>query len=130
MHGAGNKARPGGRPVVHGLYSKFLTVDEADDFAAFKTHFDLTEDLAFAATKVYHAAGKVKPEQLPGLLETPSKIALRRKQIVEGTVLKVEVDMLFLRGFLAKVLEFVTQPQAQAELLAYVNEHLGSAFQE
>jgi hypothetical protein len=127
VHGAGKGAKRGGRPLVHGRYSKFLTVEEAEDFEEFKKNFDLTEDLAFAATKTYHAAGKVKPEQLPGLLEVPSKIAERRKRILEGVTLKLDVDMVFLRGFLAKVLEYVTDPTAQDELLAYVETALGEA---
>jgi hypothetical protein len=124
-HGAGQKDKYGGRPPVHGRYSKFLTPEEQVDFEAFKAHFDLTEDLAFAATKTYHAAGKVKPEQLPALLEVPSKIAERRKRVLEGVVLKVEVDVAFLREFVVKVLAYVNDPAAQDELLAYVESHLG-----
>src|SRR5262245_7463361 len=86
VHGAGKKANPGGRPITHGRYSKFLTQEEQVDFDEFKKNFDITEDLAFAATKTYHAAGHVKPEQLPSLLEVPSKIAERRKRILEGYV--------------------------------------------
>jgi hypothetical protein len=126
-HGAGQKSRKGGRPVVHGRYSKFLTPEETEDFEEFKQSFDLTEDLAFAATKVYHAAGKVDPEKLPSLLEVPSRIAMRRKQILEGVVLRVDVDMVFLREFIAKVLTYVTDPGAQADLLTFVEKHLGAA---
>jgi len=110
---------------VHGRYSKFLTPEEQEDFEAFKANFDLTEDLAFAATKTYHAAGKVKPEQLPSLLEVPSKIAERRKRMLEGVTLKLDIDVEFLRAFVAKVLSYVADPTAQDELLAYVESHLG-----
>jgi hypothetical protein len=127
VHGAGKGAKRGGRPIVHGRYSKFLQPEEVEDFEAFKAHFDLTEDLAFAATKAYHAAGKVKPEHLPSLLEIPSKIAERRKRILEGVTLKVDVDVDFLRIFVAKVLTYVTDSAAQADLLAYLRQHLGEA---
>src|SRR5262245_29206977 len=96
VHGAGKGAKRGGRPVTHGRYSKFLTQEEQVDFEAFKAHFDLTEDLAFAATKTYHAAAMVKPEQLPSLLEVPSKIAERRKRVLEGVTLKLDIDVVFL----------------------------------
>src|SRR5207244_2269381 len=99
--------------------------EEVEDFEAFKANFDLTEDLAFAATKTYHAAGKVKPEQLPSLLEVPSKIAERRKRVLEGITLKLDIDVEFLRAFVAKVLTYVADPTAQNELLAYVESHLG-----
>jgi hypothetical protein len=127
VHGAGKGAKRGGRPIVHGAYSKFLTAAEAEDFAQFKASFSLDDDLAFAATKALHASGKVKPEHLPPLLELPSKIAERRKRVLEGVVLKVEIDTVFLRGFVAKVMQYVTDPAAQADLLAYLSEHLGAA---
>jgi hypothetical protein len=127
VHGAGKGAKRGGRPIVHGRYSKFLQPEEVEDFEAFKTQFDLTEDLAFAATKVYHASTKVDPEKLPALLEVPSKIAARRKAILEGTTLKLEMDVDFLRTFVAKVLEYVTDPQAQDALLAYLAGYLGES---
>jgi len=111
--------------VTHGRYSKFLQPEEVEDFEAFKQHFDLTEDLAFAATKTYHAAGKVKPEQLPSLLEIPSKIAERRKRMLEGVTLKLDIDIEFLQTFVAKVLTYVTDPTAQDELLTFVESHLG-----
>jgi len=130
VHGAGSKARPGGRPPSHGRYSKFLTPEEHVDFEAFKTHFDLTEDLAFAATKTYHAAGKVKPEHLPSLLEVPSKIAERRKRVLEGVVLKVDVDVHFLREFVVKVLSYVPDPVVQNELLAYAEANLGAVTRQ
>jgi hypothetical protein len=126
VHGAGKIGKPGGRPPVHGRYSKFLTPDEQVDFEAFKEHFDLTEDLAFAATKVYHAAGKVDPEKLPSLLEVPSKIAERRKRILEGVTLKLDVDIDFLRAFVGKVLTYVPDATAQEQLLTYVESHLGA----
>ena len=125
VHGAGRGTKRGGRPIVHGRYSKFLTPEEAEDFETFKQHFDLTEDLAFAATKTYHAAGKVKPEQLRSLLEVPSKIAERRKKILEGVTLKLDIDVAFLREFVAKVLTYVPDPTAQDELLTFVESHLG-----
>ena len=125
MHGAGQRGRKGGRPVTHGRYSKFLQPEEVEDFEAFKQHFDLTEDLAFAATKTCHAAGKVKPEQLPSLLEIPSKIAERRKRMLEGVTLKLDIDIEFLQTFVAKVLTYVTDPTAQDELLTFVESHLG-----
>jgi hypothetical protein len=133
VHGAGKGAKRGGRPPVHGLYSKyrkFLTPEEVEDFEAFKANFDLTEDLAYAATKTYHAAGKVKPEQLPSLLEVPSKIAERRKRILEGVTLKLDVDIVFLRDFVVKVLAYVPDPTAQDELLTYVESHLGTVAGE
>jgi len=113
---------------VHGAYSKFLTTAEADDFAQFKESFSLDDDLAFAATKVLHASGKVKPQYLPALLELPSKLAERRKRVLEGVTLKLDVDMGFLRGFVAKVMQHVTDPAAQADLLAYLRASLGEAF--
>ena len=125
VHGAGKGAKRGGRPIVHGRYSRFLHPEEVEDFAAFKEHFDLTEDLAFAATKAYHAAGKVKPEQLPSLLEVPSKIAERRKKILEGVTLRVDVDVQFLHGFMVKVFEHVKDPEAQADIAAYLRRYLG-----
>jgi hypothetical protein len=112
---------------VHGRYSKFLQPEEVADFEEFKKNFDLSEDLAFAATKTYHAAGKVKPEQLARLLEVPSKIAERRQRVLQGVTLKLDVDVDFLRVFVAKVLTYVTDATAQAELLAYLREHLGEA---
>jgi hypothetical protein len=129
-HGAGKGAKRGGRPIVHGRYSKFLQPDEMEDFEAFRQSFDLTEDLAFAATKTYHAAGKVKPEQLPGLLEIPSKIAERRKRVLEGVVLKLDIDATFFQTFVAKVLTYVDNPADQAELLAFVEHYLGTAAGE
>jgi hypothetical protein len=126
VHGAGKGAKRGGRPIVHGRYSKFLQPEEVEDFEAFKAHFDLTEDLAFAATKTYHAAGKVKPEQLPSLLEVPSKIAERRKRVLEGVTLKLDVDVAFLGEFVQKVLTYVPDITAQNELLAFVESHLGA----
>jgi hypothetical protein len=126
VHGAGKGAKRGGRPITHGRYSKFLTTEEQVDFEEFKRNFDLTEDLAFAATKTYHAAGLVKPEQLPSLLEVPSKIAERRKRVLEGVTLKLEVDIDFLRSFVAKVLTYVREPTDQERLLAYVETTLGA----
>jgi hypothetical protein len=125
-HGAGQGNKYGGRPPTHGRYSKFLTPEEVEDFEAFKQSFDLNEDLAFAATKAYHAVPLVKPEQLPGLLEVPSKIAMRRKQILEGVTLKVEIDAHFLHGFVMKVFDYVKDPEAQADLTAYLRRHLGA----
>ena len=130
VHGAGKGAKRGGRPITHGRYSKFLQPDEVEDFEQFKEHFDLTEDLAFAATKTYHAAGKVKPEQLPSLLEVPSKIAERRKRILEGVVLKLDIDATFFQAFVAKVLTYVNDPADQAELLTFVEGYLGTAAGE
>jgi hypothetical protein len=127
VHGAGKKAKPGGRPPTHGRYSRFLNPEEVEDFEAFKASFDLTEDLAFAATKVYHAAGKVKPEHLGSLLEVPSRIAERRKRVLEGIVLKVDVDVEFLQTFIAKVLEYVTNPRDQDDLLAFAESYLGES---
>jgi hypothetical protein len=127
VHGAGKGKKRGGRPVVHGRYSKFLRPEEVEDFETFKQHFDVTEDLAFAATKVYHAASRVRPEQLPSLLEVPSKIAERRKRVLEGVTLKLDVDVAFLREFVVKVLSYVHDPTAHAELLAYVEAALGEA---
>jgi hypothetical protein len=127
MHGAGKGAKRGGRPPVHGRYSKFLSPDEQVDFEEFKKHFDLTEDLAFAATKTYHAASQVKPEQLPTLLEVPSKIAERRKRVLEGVTLKVDLDVDFLRTFVAKVLTYVPDPTAQERLLTFVEGYLGES---
>jgi hypothetical protein len=126
VHGAGKGAKRGGRPIVHGRYSKFLRPEEVEDFAAFKAHFDLTEDLAFAATKVYHASTRVDPEKLPGLLEVPSKIAERRKRVLEGVTLKLDVDVAFLREFIQKVLLYVPDATAQNELLTFVESHLGT----
>ncbi len=126
VHGAGKGVHRGGRPPIHGAYSKFLTSEEAADFAHFQAHFSLDDDLAYAVTKVYHAAGKVKPEQLPSLLEVPSKIAERRKRVLEGVTLKLDVDVAFLHGFVEKVLEHVTDPHARQDLLAYLREHLGA----
>jgi hypothetical protein len=128
VHGAGKGAKRGGRPPLHGYYSKFLTPAEAEDFAHFQAHFSLDDDLAFAATKVYHAAGQVKPAQLPSLLEVPSKLAERRKRVLEGVTLKLDLDVAFLRGFVAKVLGHVTDPEARQDLLTYLREHLGEAF--
>jgi len=125
VHGAGEGDKRGGRPPIHGAYSKFLTPEEAEDFAHFQAHFSLDDDLAFAVTKTYHAAGRVKPEQLPRLLEVPSKIAERRKRVLEGVTLKLDVDVAFLRGFVEKVMEHVTDPTARQALLAYLQEHLG-----
>jgi hypothetical protein len=127
LHGAGRGKKRGGAPITHGRYSKFLQPGEVEDFEAFKQEFDLNADLAMAATKVYHALDKVKPEQLPGLLEVPSKIAERRKRILEGVVLKVDIDATFLHLFIAKVLQYVTDPTAQAELLTFVERYLGEA---
>jgi hypothetical protein len=126
VHGAGKGAKRGGRPITHGRYSKYLSTEEQADFEAFKEHFDLTEDLAFAATKTYHAAGLVKPEQLPGLLEVPSKIAERRKRVLEGVTLKLDIDVVFLHKFVAKVFTYVTDPHAQKDLLAFLRRHLGA----
>jgi hypothetical protein len=125
MHGAGKGAKRGGRLILHGAYSKFLTAEEVIDFEQFKAHFDLTEDLAFAATKTYHTVGKVKPEQLASLLEVPSKIAERRKRILEGVTLKLDIDVVFLRGFVEKVLQHVPSPEGQRDILAYLEAHLG-----
>jgi len=125
VHGAGKGPHRGGRPPIHGYYSKFLPPEEAEDFAHFQAHFSLDDDLACAVTKTYHAAGKVKPEQLPSLLEVPSKIAERRKRVLEGVTLKLDVDVAFLRGFVQKVMEHVTDPQARHDLLAYLQGHLG-----
>src|SRR5262252_10283044 len=108
VHGAGKGLKRGGHPIVHGRYSKFLTPAQTEDFEAFKAHFDLTEDLAFAATKVYHAAMTVPPAQLPSLLEVPSKIAERRKRMLDGVTLKLDVDLAFLQGFVARVMVHVT----------------------
>jgi hypothetical protein len=129
VHGAGKGAKRGGRPIVHGAYSKFLTAAEAEDFAQFKASFSLDDDLAFAATKALHASGKVEAHQLPALLELPSKLFERRKRVLEGITLKIDVDTVFLRGFVAKVMEHVKDPTAQADLLAYLEQHLGEAAQ-
>jgi hypothetical protein len=110
---------------VHGYYSKFLTEEEMEDFAYFKSNFSLDEDLAFACAKVYRATSQVSPEHLSGLLEVPSKIAVRRKQVLEGVTLKLDVDMAFLRSFVEKVLTYVDNPTHRTELLAYLAEHLG-----
>ena len=127
VHGAGKGRKRGGRPIVHGRYSKFLRPEEVEDFESFKEHFDLTEDLAFAATKIYHAAGKVKPEKLPALLEVPSRIAERRKRVLEGVTLRLDIDAAFLKEFVEKVLSYVANPDEQAALLAYVEATLGEA---
>ena len=113
--------------MVHGRYSKFLHPEEVEDFASFKAHFDLTEDLAFAATKIYHAAGKVEPAKLPALLEVPSRIAERRKRVLEGVTLRLDIDAAFLKEFVQKVLSYVANPDDQAALLAYVEATLGEA---
>jgi hypothetical protein len=113
---------------VHGYYSKFLTPEEAEDFAHFRASFSLDDDLAFAVTRVYHAAGQVQPAQLPSLLEVPSKIAERRKRVLEGVTLKLDVDVAFLRGFVQKVLVHVTDPQARHDLLTYLRDHLGETL--
>lgn len=113
--------------MVHGRYSKFLHPEEVEDFASFKAHFDLTEDLAFAATKIYHAAGKVEPAKLPALLEVPSRIAERRKRMLEGVTLRVDIDTAFLKEFVQKVLSYVANPDDQAALLAYVEAIVGEA---
>jgi hypothetical protein len=127
MHGAGKGTKRGGRPPVHGLYSKFLRPEELADFQVFRQEFDLNADLALAVVKVYAALDKVKPEQLPALLETPGKIAERRKRILEGVTLKLDVDVAFLREFVAKVLTYVDNPTAQDELLTFVEATLGAA---
>src|SRR5262249_203575 len=126
VHGAGKGVHRGGRPPIHGYYSKFLTPAEAEDFALFRAQFSLDDDLAFAVTKVYHAPRKVKPEQLPSLLEVPSKIAERRKRVLEGVTLKLDVDVAFLHGFVEKVMQHVTDPQARHDLLTYLRAHLGA----
>jgi hypothetical protein len=113
--------------MVHGRYSKFLQPEEVEDFESFKEHFDLTEDLAFAATKIYHAAGKVEPAKLPALLEVPSRIAERRKRVLEGVTLRLDIDAAFLKEFVQKVLSYVANPDDQAALLAYVEATVGEA---
>jgi hypothetical protein len=115
---------------VHGRYSKFLQPEEVEDFESFKEHFDLTEDLAFAATKIYHAAGKVEPAKLPALLEVPSRIAERRKRVLEGVTLRLDIDAAFLKEFVEKVLSYVANPDDQAALLAYVEATVGEASGE
>ena len=127
VHGAGKGRKRGGRPIVHGRYSKFLQPEEVEDFESFKEHFDLTEDLAFAATKIYHAAGKVEPAKLPALLEVPSRIAERRKRVLEGVTLRLDIDAAFLKEFVQKVLSYVANPDDQAALLAYVEATVGEA---
>ena len=112
---------------MHGRYSKFLRPEEVEDFESFKEHFDLTEDLAFAATKIYHAAGKVEPEKLPALLEVPSRIAERRKRVLEGVTLRLDIDAAFLKEFVQKVLSYVANPDDQAALLTYVEATVGEA---
>ena len=112
---------------MHGRYSKFLQPEEVEDFESFKEHFDLTEDLAFAATKIYHAAGKVEPAKLPALLEVPSRIAERRNRVLEGVTLRLDIDAAFLKEFVQKVLSYVANPDDQAALLAYVEATVGEA---
>jgi hypothetical protein len=125
-HGAGTKARPGGRPIVHGAYSRFLRPEEVVDFLYFREHFDLNDDLAFATTKVYHAVDKVELSQLAGLLHVPSKIALRRKQLLEGLVIKVDIDTAFLDALVTRMLRYVPDPTHQAELRAFLASYSGA----
>ena len=84
LHGAGRGTKRGGSPIKHGRYSKFLQPEEVEDFETFKQSFDLNEDLAFAATKTYHAAAKVKPEQLPSLLKHRARLPLGVSRSLKG----------------------------------------------
>jgi hypothetical protein len=126
VHGAGKGAKRGGRPPKHGAYTtKFLRPEQVEDFEYFRQHFSLDDDLAFAATKAYHAVESADVAQLARILEVPSKIAERRKRILEGVTLKLDVDTNFIRGFVAKVMEHVTDPAAQADIFAYLRQHMG-----
>ena len=46
------------------------------------------------------------------------EIAERRKRVLEGATLKLDLDVVFLHTFVAKVFTYVTDPHAQAELMA------------
>lgn len=123
----GQARRPGGRPPIHGAYSRFLHRDEVVDFAYFREHFDLTDDLAFATTKILHAVDKVELSQLPAFLDVPSKIALRRKQVMEGFVLKIDIDTAFLDALVTRIVRYVPDPTHQAELRRFLESYTGEA---
>jgi hypothetical protein len=129
VHGAGKGSKRGGRPSSHGAYERYLRPEQVEDFEHFRQHFSLDDDLAFAATKAYHASKVATPGQLPHILEVPSKVAERRKRILEGVTLKLDVDVAFIRAFVAKVMEHVQNPSAQADIFSFLKEHMGDDAQ-
>jgi hypothetical protein len=105
MHGAGSphKGRPGGRPIVHGAYSKAVREGEVTTFEELKAlGVSLTEELALARLQLQRALEWANEEgrnacegqQCPYAvvdrrLDLVAKVAERCKKVADGITVRI-----------------------------------------
>lgn len=128
IHGAGRKGKnPRAGSLKHGLYAKFLNDDERATFAELEAKgLELDKYNKFATSKVLHALRQeTDVDTLTKLVEKPVSMALKAKQVQEGLTLTLDVTpavQQFLTGLVALVMQHCTAPDAQAEIVAYVQQ--------
>ena len=131
MHGAGSpgKGRPGGRPCVHGAYSKAVREGEVKTFEELRAlGVSLTEELALARLQLSRALawandegreacdGKRCPFALvDSRLELVAKVAERCKKVADGILVRI-VD----EGAVAQIAEVIERQVKDPEALAAI----------
>lgn len=141
MHGAGSphKGRPGGRPPIHGAYSKAVREGEVKSFEELKAlGVSLTEELALARLQLQRAMEwaneegrsvcdrKACPQEVVDRrLDLVAKVAERCKKVADGITVRIVDEGAVER--IAQVIEcHVTDPSALSAIADEL-EALGKA---
>lgn len=135
MHGAGSpgKGRPGGRPIVHGAYSKAVREGEVTTFEELRAlGVSLTEELALARLQLSRAlewANEEGREACDGKrcpfgvvdsrLDLVAKVAERCKKVADGILVRI-VD----EGAVERIVEVIQRNVSDPAALAAIADEL------
>lgn len=141
MHGAGSpgKGRPGGRPPIHGGYSKAVREGEVKTFEELRAlGVGLEQEVALARLQLSRALawaneegrarcqGKFCPgEVIDRRLDLVAKVAERCKKVADGILVRI-VDEVAVQRIADVISRHVTDPEALAAITEEL-EHLGAA---
>jgi len=137
MHGAGSphKGRPGGRPIIHGAYSKAVRAGEAKTWEELRAlGVSLENEVALARLQLARALewakegdretcdGKRCPWQVvDSRLDLVAKVAERCKKVADGVVVRI-VDEAAIGQVVAVIRRHITDPETLAKIAAELDQ--------
>jgi len=141
MHGAGSphQGRPGGRPIVHGAYSKAVREGEVKTFEELRAlGVSLTEELALARLQLSRAlewANEEGREACDGKrcpfgvvdsrLDLVAKVAERCKKVADGILVRV-IDERGVQQIADAIQRYVRDPEALAAIMEELERQGGA----
>jgi len=138
MHGAGSpgKGRPGGRPPIHGAYSKAVREGEVTTFEELRAlGVGLEQEVALARLQLSRALAWANPEgglltpcdgkSCPGdvidrRLDLVAKVAERCKKVADGILVRI-VD----EGSVQRIADVINRHVRDPETLLAITDELG-----